>query len=428
MEFLQERKSQENTTKISKPLLNLNPYNNFEGSFNNLSPSQLNTLKKSKIHDDLPVKKSQKTFEELLEEELQRNNELADQKIRKLQKTNPKFLKRGQGALCTSSRASTPSTTRYFTPIQTGVISSVNGGFGTPSEKLRKTTSVLNVRKIKPNALENLPTQEIPEKFVIKPLDLYKIRRQKWKAKEENLNSDATLPENLLKVLENEKKNTTERNINKDDEVNSLKMTIKQLKDNAKNRENYFKKELETYQNQVNDLKKQNIKLMLENNNLKQKIEKFSLKTNSGNSAVFSTRIHRKKSPVSDIKNLKNNEAYKTDKKETFYPNGAKRETYSNGITILYYTNKDIKQEYPDGKQIYYFAEPQTTQITYPNGKKELKFKNGQEEIYFPDSSKEIHFTDGTIKYFFPNGDEQIVFKDGTIQKNVISTKNIKIV
>ena len=49
-------------------------------------------------------------------------------------------------------------------------------------------------------------------------------------------------------------------------------MTIKQLKDNAKNRENYFKKELETYQNQVNDLKKQNIKLMLENNNLKQKI------------------------------------------------------------------------------------------------------------------------------------------------------------
>ena len=83
---------------------------------------------------------------------------------------------------------------------------------------------------------------------------------------------------------------------------------------------------------------------------------------------------------------------------------------------------KDQIRQYSGGTKEYFFAEVQTTQITYPNGQKQIKFINGQEEIHFPDGSKEIRFEDKTIKYVFPNGHEKIVFPDGTVQQTFQSS------
>lgn len=332
------------------------------------------------IHDETPVKKSQKTFEQLLEEELEKNNGLASART-KSSKKSPKFLKRGEGTLCTN---------RATTPINPG-LSTLPQGFTTPSKaiaKFRKSTSQINIKRLQNTGGDQLPLQE---KFVIKPLDLYRIRREKWKVREVN--------------NEEEKKNITER-MSKE-EVNGLKKIIKFMKENEKNKEKELRNEIEKYKNETEDLRKQNIKLLLENNSLRQRLAK-----RPANSAV---------SLPESNKTLKTQEKVpeNSEKIETIYPSGAKRETYPNGYIITYYINKDIKQEYPDGKSIYFFASTQTTQTTYKSGKKELKFQNGQEEIFFPDGLREIRFVNGTIKYIFPNGDEKVVFQDGTIQKIV---------
>ena len=44
---------------------------------------------------------------------------------------------------------------------------------------------------------------------------------------------------------------------------------------------------------------------------------------------------------------------------------------------VIYFENKDIRQHYPDGKIVYFFAEHQITQTIFTNGDKFLYFING---------------------------------------------------
>ncbi|XP_015277650.1 PREDICTED: centromere protein J-like [Gekko japonicus] len=67
--------------------------------------------------------------------------------------------------------------------------------------------------------------------------------------------------------------------------------------------------------------------------------------------------------------------------------------------------------------QIYYYADVQTTHITYPNGMEVLQFPNQQIEKYHPDGTKEIVFPDQTIKRLYDGGLEETVFPDGTVVK-----------
>jgi hypothetical protein len=48
-------------------------------------------------------------------------------------------------------------------------------------------------------------------------------------------------------------------------------------------------------------------------------------------------------------------------KKEVVFSNGVKREVWPSGYSIVYFTNNDIKQTFPDQKVVYYFAEAKTT-------------------------------------------------------------------
>ncbi|XP_070694180.1 centromere protein J [Pempheris klunzingeri] len=109
------------------------------------------------------------------------------------------------------------------------------------------------------------------------------------------------------------------------------------------------------------------------------------------------------------------------------FPNGTRKEVSADGLTVkVTFFNGDTKQVTADQRVIYFYAEAQTTHITYPDGVEVLHFPNNQTEKHFPDGRKEITFPDQTVKNLFPSGREESVLTDGTIiQVNPDGTKEI---
>ncbi|XP_010770175.1 centromere protein J-like [Notothenia coriiceps] len=98
------------------------------------------------------------------------------------------------------------------------------------------------------------------------------------------------------------------------------------------------------------------------------------------------------------------------------FPNGTKKEVSADGLTVkVTFFNRDTKEVTADQRVIYYYAEAQTSHITYPDGIEVLHFPNNQTEKLFPDGRKEITFPDQTVKNLFPNGREESVLTDGTV-------------
>ncbi|KAA0715721.1 Centromere protein J [Triplophysa tibetana] len=110
------------------------------------------------------------------------------------------------------------------------------------------------------------------------------------------------------------------------------------------------------------------------------------------------------------------------------FPNGTRKELSADGQTVkVMFFNGDVKHSMPDQRVIYYYAEAQTTHITYPNGMEVLQFPNSQTEKHFPDGRKEITFPDQTVKNLYPDGREESVLTDGTIiQLNLDGSKVIQ--
>ena len=106
------------------------------------------------------------------------------------------------------------------------------------------------------------------------------------------------------------------------------------------------------------------------------------------------------------------------NRKEIIFPNiGLGKEIYEDGYQISYSKNKDIKQLYPDEKEVYLFAENHTVATKFPNGLKVCKFANGQIEKSFPDGTKNVNYADGTVRNVYSDGVEEIFFNDGSLQK-----------
>lgn len=110
------------------------------------------------------------------------------------------------------------------------------------------------------------------------------------------------------------------------------------------------------------------------------------------------------------------------------FPNGTRKELSADGQTVkVMFFNGDVKHTMPDHRVIYYYAEAQTTHITYPDGMEVLQFPNNQTEKHFPDGRKEITFPDQTVKNLYPDGREESVLTDGTIiQLNLDGSKVIQ--
>ena len=105
---------------------------------------------------------------------------------------------------------------------------------------------------------------------------------------------------------------------------------------------------------------------------------------------------------------------YESGHKEMVYPNGTKKEEYPNGYSVNFYVNSDVKQVFPDGKILYFYAEANTTHACFPNGSEIIRFGNGQVEKHYADGSKKIKYTDGTIKMIRKSGEVETIYPDST--------------
>lgn len=47
---------------------------------------------------------------------------------------------------------------------------------------------------------------------------------------------------------------------------------------------------------------------------------------------------------------------YYSNKTEVILNTGARREQYNDGYFVIWFENSDIRQHYPDGRILYYFA------------------------------------------------------------------------
>lgn len=108
---------------------------------------------------------------------------------------------------------------------------------------------------------------------------------------------------------------------------------------------------------------------------------------------------------------------YENMKKEIIFPSGVKKETFEDGYTITYFNNKDIKQLYPDGKEVYLFFDNKTVQFKFPDGLHVFKFSTGQTEKHYPDGSKVLSYSDGTTTNVYPDGYQETFFPDGSLKK-----------
>ncbi|XP_075930668.1 centrosomal P4.1-associated protein-like [Petromyzon marinus] len=98
------------------------------------------------------------------------------------------------------------------------------------------------------------------------------------------------------------------------------------------------------------------------------------------------------------------------------FPNGTRREVSPGGRSVLVaFFNGDVKRVLPDQRVIYYYADAQTTQTTFPDGLEILQFPDNQIEKHYPDGSKEIVFPDQTVKHLHVDGREETICPDGTV-------------
>lgn len=108
---------------------------------------------------------------------------------------------------------------------------------------------------------------------------------------------------------------------------------------------------------------------------------------------------------------------YENGKKEVIFPSGLRKEIFADGYQVTYFQNKDIKQLYPDQKEVYYFGLNETVQTKFPDGLQVFKFANGQIEKHYPDKSRVIKYNDGIVRTIFPDKYEEIFYPDGSLQK-----------
>jgi centromere protein J len=107
-------------------------------------------------------------------------------------------------------------------------------------------------------------------------------------------------------------------------------------------------------------------------------------------------------------------------KREITFPSNAVKEIFEDGYQITYLTNNDIKQVYPDKREIYLFHKENTLQFKFPDGVQVYKFATNQLEKHFPDGTKQVIYPDGILRYVYSDGQEEIFFPDGTLQRKTL--------
>uniref|UniRef100_A0A3P9M1S2 Centromere protein J n=1 Tax=Oryzias latipes TaxID=8090 RepID=A0A3P9M1S2_ORYLA len=210
------------------------------------------------------------------------------------------------------------------------------------------------------------------------------------------------------------------------EEIQSLKEQLNSLQEELKRRESRWTSTHTRLRQQIDSLNKDNAALREEI----QMLEKLRLSAWKKSSVAAETKDGPRTSESSASSGTKG-VTFAIEKvlvggdRLIVFPNGTRKEVSADGLSAkITFFNGDTKQTTADQRVIYYYAEAQTTHITYPEGLEVLHFPNNQTEKHFPDGRKEITFPDQTVKNLFPDGREESVLTDGTIIR--VNTDGIK--
>lgn len=386
--------------------------------------------------EDLPLKKPE-IKETLRKIDLPRGKVSAQNGISKLNeetftpKTKPseespkvkaKFLKRGEGKLCVERKSLTKaSSVNCSKVIYTEKFDNVGDSNLSDKDEDDFIRGMYLDEQIKHYNNENLKLQKLIKEVEDKKKRLDREKNEflkekekkieefeKWKAEEtEKIRKDKLAYEKKLRMQMKEK-----------DEVQELKVKLQKLEKEKKEMQDMYEKEIKAIKERGRTAKKEvyvksEVSDEVSENEFdhEDKIEDF---TESFEPA--SEDLEEKSNENFEESSEEDLDRPTAGKKEIVYSNGIRKEVYPDGYSVVYFTNKDVKQCFVDGRIVYHYAEAKTTQTTFPDGMQLFKFANGQIEKHFPDGSKEISFQDGTVKCVYPDGQEESVFPDGTVQ------------
>uniref|UniRef100_A0A8C8DJ17 Centromere protein J C-terminal domain-containing protein n=1 Tax=Oryzias sinensis TaxID=183150 RepID=A0A8C8DJ17_9TELE len=205
------------------------------------------------------------------------------------------------------------------------------------------------------------------------------------------------------------------------EEIQSLKEQLNSLQEELKRRESRWTSTHTRLRQQIDSLNKDNAALREEI----QMLEKLRLSAWKKSSVAAETKDSPRTSESSASSGTKGvtfavsisiEKVLVGGDRLIVFPNGTRKEVSADGLSAkITFFNGDTKQTTADQRVIYFYAEAQTTHITYPEGLEVLHFPNNQTEKHFPDGRKEITFPDQTVKNLFPDGREESVLTDGTI-------------
>ena len=217
-----------------------------------------------------------------------------------------------------------------------------------------------------------------------------------------------------------------------------MKEQLKRLKDDFKDRENRAKMALDKAQRDLAALTKENSELRKKNEELVQELtrKKAPKPKKVTKTAEIQTNPERVQMEIpGELSFLHHDEAsgtivetrenpdgriqkkYSDGRVESEYPNGTHRVVYGNGYSCITLPNKDVRQIFPDGHSVYFYAETKTVHWVYADGSQVIRFANGQVEKHRTDGSSKIKYVDGTTKRRSAEGEEVCEYADGVVQR-----------
>lgn len=172
-------------------------------------------------HDDIPVKKVQKKFEELLEEELQKDPSSTPLKDFS-NSLNPRYLKRGEGHLCTYTRSQSSSQLKTLRNRFTKQES---------PEKIQLDLEKINLIKEQLQLKNNELKREEKELAMQKKVEIEELSR----IRKENSRQRKTSPfrdevENLKKIIRKMQDDEKIKEMKHQEEVRKLNIEILKLR------------------------------------------------------------------------------------------------------------------------------------------------------------------------------------------------------
>ena len=88
---------------------------------------------------------------------------------------------------------------------------------------------------------------------------------------------------------------------------------------------------------------------------------------------------------------------YASGRREQVHPSSTTEDLFPDGYSCVRYANGNVKQTFPGGRMVEYFADTQLTQTTCEDGVQVRLYSGGQLEKNYADGAQEVFNTDGTI-------------------------------